>query len=150
MTEAEVTRLIESRTAPLRARALRGDAMVEANRVLSPLALHEAAKQEVVTRVLADPESLPVKEGELDTAKFGELVMAEAKRVAAFLGQVAPSSVRGLGIAAPVEIDAKEARKAEKRERKLAEAEEDSAVRVFESLMDNPAAARLAAKGRAA
>ena len=103
-----------------------------------------------MTRVLADPESLPVKEGELDTAKFGELVMAEAKRVAAFLGQVAPSSVRGLGIAAPVEIDAKEARKAEKRERKLAEAEEDSAVRVFESLMDNPAAARLAAKGGAA
>ena len=151
MTEAEVTRLIESRTAPLRARALRGDAMVEANRVLSALTgFHEAAKQEVVTRVLADPESLPVKEGELDTAKFGELVMAEAKRVAAFLGQVAPSSVRGLGIAAPVEIDAKEAAKAEKRARKLAEAEAEESISIFESLGMPKTAAEIAAKGRAA
>lgn len=151
MTEAEVTRLIESRTAPLRARALRGDAMVEANRVLSALTgFHEAAKQEVVTRVLADPESLPVKEGELDTAKFGELVMAEAKRVAAFLAQVAPSSVRGLGIAAPVEIDAKEAAKAEKRARKLAEAEAEESIGIFESLGMPKTAAEIAAKGRAA
>ena len=151
MTEADVTRLIESRTAPLRARALRGDALVEASRVLAPLdGFHEAAKQEVINRLLERADTFPLKEGELDTVKFGELVMAEAKRVAAFLGQVAPSSVRGLGIAAPVEIDAKETKKQAKLLREQAEAEEADTINVFESLGMPKAAAELAAKGRAA
>ena len=151
MTEADVTRLIESRTAPLRARALRGDALVEASRVLAPLdGFHEAAKQEVINRLLERADTFPLKEGELDTVKFGELVMAEAKRVAAFLGQVAPSSVRGLGIAAPVEIDAKEAKKQAKLLREQAEAEEEDTINVFESLGMPKGAAQLAAKGRAA
>ena len=149
MTEADVTRLIESRTAPLRARALRGDALVEASRVLAPLdGFHEAAKQEVINRLLERADTFPLKEGELDTVKFGELVMAEAKRVAAFLGQVAPSSVRGLGIAAPVEIDAKEAKKQAKLLREQAEAEEEDTINVFESLGMPKGAAQLAAKGR--
>ena len=151
MTEADVTRLIESRTAPLRARALRGDALVEASRVLAPLdGFHEAAKQEVINRLLERADTFPLKEGELDTVKFGELVMAEAKRVAAFLGQVAPSSVRGLGIAAPVEIDAKEAKKQAKLLREQAESEEEDTINVFESLGMPKGAAQLAAKGRAA
>lgn len=151
MTEADVTRLIESRTAPLRARALRGDALVEASRVLAPLdGFHEAAKQEVINRLLEKADTFPLKEGELDTVKFGELVMAEAKRVAAFLGQVAPSSVRGLGIAAPVEIDAKEAKKQAKLLREQAESEEEDTINVFESLGMPKDAAQLAAKGRAA
>ena len=149
MTEADVTRLIESRTAPLRARALRGDALVEASRVLAPLdGFHEAAKQEVINRLLERADTFPLKEGELDTVKFGELVMAEAKRVAAFLGQVAPSSVRGLGIAAPVEIDAKEAKKQAKLLREQAESEEEDTINVFESLGMPKGAAQLAAKGR--
>jgi hypothetical protein len=154
MTEAEVTRLIESRTAaitaPLHARALRGDAMVEANRVLFPLSLHEAAKQEIITRVLEKPEAFPLTEGALDTKKFEELVMAEARRVAALLGVVAPATVRGLGIGAPVEIDPKVAAKEAKRQRKLLEAEEEGAVDVFQRLGMPEDAAKIAAKGRAA
>jgi hypothetical protein len=150
MTEADVKRLVESATAPLRSRALRGDALVEATRVLSPLNLHEAAKQEIITRVLDKPEAFPLTEGALDTKKFEELVMAEAKRVAALLGVVAPATVRGLGIAAPVEIDAKEAAKQAKRERKLREAEEEGAVDVFQRLGMPEDAAKIAAKGRAA
>jgi hypothetical protein len=150
MTEADVKRLVESATAPLRSRALRGDALVEATRVLSPLNLHEAAKQEIITRVIDKPEAFPLTEGGLDIGKFGELVMAEAKRIAALLGVVAPSSVRGLGIGAPVEIDAKEAKKAAKLARELREAEEADTVDVFQRLGMPENAAKLAAKGRAA
>lgn len=148
MTEAEVKRLIEAGNAPLLARALRGDALVEASRVLSPLhGMHDALKQEVITRVIGDGLALPIKEGELDTAKFGELVMAEAKRVASVFSQAGGTiRVQGLGVGEPVSIDVKtrEAQRAEAKEI------EDESVRVFESLMGPGPAAAIAAKGRAA
>ena len=147
MTEADVKRLIESATAPYRARAMRGDALIEANRVLSPLTgFPDALKSEVITRVVGDGTALPVKEGELDTVKLGELVTIEAKRIASVFGQVAPIRVTGLGVGEPVQIDVKT------RESQRSEAAEEEAedIRVFESLMGPGAAAKIAAKGRAA
>lgn len=147
MDLAEVKKLIEAANAPLLARAMRGDALVEASRVLSPLTgLPDALKQEVITRVIGDGTALPVKEGELDTTKLGELVMLEAKRIATVFVQIAPIRVQGLGVGEPVAIDIKT------REAQRAEAQEveDEEIRVFESLMGPGTAAKLAAKGRAA
>jgi hypothetical protein len=145
MTEADVKRLVESAvtaaTSPLRERAVKGDAIVAANRVLAPLALSEAAKQFVIENVLRG--SLPLKEGDLDEAKLGELVTAEAKRVGAVLGQ---SGVRGMGVAEPVVIDPK-LREAQLQSEKD---EEANSVLIFESLGMPSDAAKLAAKGRAA
>lgn len=147
MDLAEVKKLIEAANAPLLARAMRGDALVEASRVLSPLTgLPDALKQEVITRVIGDGTALPVKEGELDTTNLGELVMLEAKRIATVFGQIAPIRVQGLGVGEPVAIDTKtrEAQRAEAQEA------EDEEIRVFESLMGPGTAAKIAAKGRAA
>lgn len=148
MTEAEVKKLVESAvataTSPLRERAVKGDAIVVANRVLSPLALNEAAKQMVVENVLRG--SVPLKEGELDEAKFTELVTAEAKRVGAVIAQVLPFGVRGLGTAEPVQIDPK-VREAQIQEAKDSEAE---AIATYRELGLTESAAKAAAKGRAA
>ena len=148
MTEAEVKRLIESSvaaaTSPLRERAVKGDAIVVASKVLSPLAFDEAAKQFVIENVLRG--SLPLKEGELDETKLTELVTAEAKRVGALFGAVMPNAVRGFGAAEPVTIDPK-VREAELAAEKDSEAQ---SIRIFESLGMPKDAATFAAKGRAA
>ena len=111
MTEAEVKSLVESAvqaaTSPLKERALRGDAIVAAGRVLVGVSFTEAQKQFVVEQVLR--ESLPTVEGKLDEKAFGELVMAEARRVGSLLGNGA--AVRGLGAAAMTEADKKKAAK---------------------------------------
>gem|GEM_PF-2354579 len=146
MTEADVKRLVESAvtaaTSPLRERAVKGDAIVAANRVLAPLALNEAAKQFIIENVLRG--SLPLKEGDLDEAKFGELVTAEAKRVGAVLGR--EIGVRGMGVAEPVVLDPKIREAQIQREKD----EEADSIRIFESLGMPSDAAKLAAKGRAA
>ncbi len=149
MTEIEVKKLIESAvataTSPLRERAVKGDAIVAANRVLAPLALNESAKQMIVENVLRG--SIPLKDGgELDDTKFGELVTAEAKRVGAVIAQVLPFHVRGMGIAEPVAVDPK-VREAQAAAEKEDEAE---AIRVYESLGLSKNAATAAVKGRAA
>lgn len=148
MTEAEVKRLVESAvataTSPLRERAVKGDAIVVANRVLAPLALNEAAKQMIVENVLRG--SVPLKEGELDETKFTELVTAEAKRVGAVIAQVLPFHVRGMGAAEPVVVDPKVREAQVQREKD----EEADAISIFESLGMPKDAAALAAKGRAA
>ena len=153
MTEAEVKRLIESAVAPYRDRALQADAMIEANRVLAPLALREGAKQMIVENVLRG--SIPATgTNTLDIAKFTELVTAEAKRVAAAMGESA--AVMGLGASASGSNQATDAGTLEARlkERKLQRKLEKEASRdfrdVFESIGMPKAAAKYAAEGRAA
>ena len=148
MTEADVKKLIESTvaaaTSPLRERAVKGDAVVIASKVLSPLAFNEAAKQFVIDTVLRG--SLPLKEGELDGAKFTELVTAEAKRVGALFGAVTPTLVTGLGFAEPVAVDPK-VREAQIEREKAADVEDINSLR---ALGLTESAAKHAAKGRAA
>jgi hypothetical protein len=133
----------------LEQRALKGDAMVEASRILNPLALRESAKTFVVDNVLRG--DLPVKDGALDTAKFGELVTAEAKRVAAAIGY---EGVQGMG-SGPTILDdkplsAKKQLKEAKRRAEVAKMEHEDGVSIFESLGMPKEAAEFAAKGRAA
>jgi hypothetical protein len=154
MDAAEVQKLVESavqaalapvqaQQAPLIERALRGDAREAATKILEGVTLHEAAKALVIDNVL---RSIPQKDGALDTAAFSESVNAEAKRVgAAVAAATGAGMVRGMGIA-PVQIDATEA----KRVTEQAKADEEDAVRIFESLGMPKDAATFAAKGRAA
>lgn len=158
MTDAEVKALVESAVksavaavlAPvktLETRALKGDAIVAASKVLDPLALNEAAKGLVIDNVLRD---LPVKEGELDTEKFVPLVSAEARRVAAAVGFDA-GRVLGMGTGASLtEADEKRLRKDAKQMRKLEESSLKESEDVFSDLMGSDSAAKIAARGRAA
>ena len=162
MTEQQINALVESAvnkavaavTSPVRAleqRALKGDAMVEASRILNPLALRESAKTMVVDNVLRFGE-LPVKDGALDTAKFGEFVMAEAKRVASAIGY---DGVQGMGSGAPPifgeqPMSEKKRLKEAKRRAALQKMEHEDSVSIFESLGMPKDAAEFAAKGRAA
>lgn len=150
MTEAEVKALVESASkaaveaalsqvqAPvklLEARALRGDAMVEANKVLAPLALSEAAKAFIIENVTR--EAIPTKDGGVDVEKFGPLVMAEARRVAAIVG--GGEKVVGLGTSIGlVENDPEKLRKEEKRRRKEAQAFQESEERIFAEITGLP------------
>ena len=143
MTEQQITALVESAVTKavaavqspvkaLEARALKGDAVLEANRILSSMSLHEAFKNEVVQNVCRD---IPVKEGQLDTEKFTELVNAEAKRMGALAAQFSGGGrVIGMGASAPPEADpakVAEARKrAEEETKSLLEAEEDAFARL--------------------
>lgn len=159
MDEAQVKRLIESAvaaaTAPLletstklRERAVRGDALIEANKILAPITLSEATKQRVVENVLRD---VPLKDGELDMPKFAELVNAEAKREGAYVSSLTGGGrVTGMGPTSasgePTETELKEA----KRARKEAKAIRESAVSTFMAFGMDEKAAKLAAEGRAA
>lgn len=164
MTETEVNRLIETARVKwnaendggalkkLQERALKGDATVSAGRLLAPLALNEAQKQFIVENVLR--EALPIKDGALDEKAFEGLVTTEAKRVAALLG-VGLGEVHGMGTGTPGEdedddILTKKRLKEAKRQRKLAEADHEEEVAIFESLGMPKDAATFAAKGRAA
>jgi len=122
--------------------------MVEANRVLKTVSLHESAKQLIVENSLRD---LPLKDGALDVPKFGELVIAEAKRIGSVIG-VATGAGRVTGMGTGIEIvpskeerkKLKEARKEEKRAAKqLREASADS----WEAIGLSPEAAKVAARG---
>lgn len=145
MTESEVKKLIESErqrwenegalksVRALEARALRGDAIVEANRALASLALKEGAKQLVIDNVLRG--DLPLKEGSLDVPKFTEMVNAEAKKVAAVLSESAGGGrVIGMGPSANADADPAKIAEAKKREQdamtELIEAEEDAFARL--------------------
>lgn len=156
LVEAAVTKAVAAVSAPvqlLESRARRGDALVEGNRVLAPLTgLSEAWKQEIITRAMGvDGSGIPVKEGQIDIEKFDGLVIAESKRVAALLGTISPSLVRGMGSVTPIDTKTEEQRVAEaKNARELAQYEESQSVQIFESLGMPAEAAKLAAKGRAA
>jgi hypothetical protein len=168
MTEEQITKLVESAVtqavtaaiagvqAPVKTleqRALRGDAMVEANRTLKDLALTEATKQRVVETVLKG--DIPVKDGALDAPKFAELVMAEAKREAAYVAQLTGSGrVVGMGSGiALTETDPKAERKRlkeAKREKKAAKEAKRDNVLAWQEFGLSESAAKIAAKGRVA
>ena len=146
---SEAVAAIQAPVKTLESRALRGDAMVEAGRILYPYNLRESAKAMVVENVLRFGE-LPTKDGALDSTKFGELVTAEAKRVAAGIGY---DGVTGMGSGSPVFAEPKSEKKLlkeAKRARELAELQQVDALNVFESLGMPKEAAQFAAKGRAA
>jgi hypothetical protein len=151
MNETDVKKLVESAVtaavAPYQRRALKGDAMLAANRVLVPLSLNEAVKVMITENVIRDGDNLPMKEGALDETKLGELVTLEAKRVGAVLGASFPG-VHGMGAGEPVDITL--SKKERKALREAAEREDEDAIAIFESLGMPSDAAKIAAKGRAA
>lgn len=110
MDEAAVKKLIESAvrdaTSSLKERALRGDAVVCANRALKGVSLSDVQKQYVIDTVLK--ESLPLTDGALDEKKFAELTIAEAKRYGASISGGA--RVTGMG-QVPIAEAAKEGKK---------------------------------------
>jgi hypothetical protein len=146
MTEAEAKQLIEAATAPLRTRALRGDAREEATRLLKDIELPAAAKTRITERAIANIPT--TADGELDTTKLRECIVAEAKTEAEYLAQVLPAGVRGMGVGTvappapkPEDIAAREAARKN---------EFESDIALFESLGMDRKAAEFAAKGRAA
>ena len=161
MTQQEITALVESAVTKavaavkqpislLEARALRGDAMVEANRIMSGMSLHEAAKARVMDTVTRDG-FFPVKDGAVDTEKFKALVIAEAQREGEYLSRITGGGrVFGMGTGSHVELteaQREEQRKAEKRQRKEGKRMQESDVDVFADLMgDRKAAERAALK----
>lgn len=151
MTAEEINALVESAVktavaavqAPvvsLTERALKGDAMVAANKILRPLSLNEAAKQMVVENVLE--RGVPQTDGVLDEAKLTEAINAEAKRVGAVIGASSGSGrVFGMGASTAVMEAVKPPTPAET---------EADKVNTFKRLGLSEAAATRAAKGRAA
>ena len=152
MTAEEIKALVESATKTavaealaavaqpvkvLETRALRGDAIVEANKILAPLTLHEAVKAEVIANVLRD---IPVKEGTVDAAAFGALVTAEAKRLGTLSAELTGAG-RVTGMGAPIQ----EAAKDRKPEEIM-----DHSVKTFMRLGLSEASAKRAVQGRAA
>lgn len=150
MDAAELKKLQESVAAAdavnsrLLKRAIRGDAREAAIRILKGVTLQEASKERVIESVLVD---IPVKDGELDTAKFAEAVNAEAKREGQYVASITESGrVRGMG-GAPVQIDVKEAEQRAANEKALRE----SAASAFEVFgLPKDAAKAAAFKGVAA
>jgi hypothetical protein len=150
MTADEAKKLVEAAvataTAPLRERALRGDAREEATRLLESISLPGAAKTRIIERSIA---TLPTTaEGALDVAKFREAVVAEAKAEGEYIASITGSGkVFGMGSAVrvaealkPEQIAAREA---------AAKSEEAESIKVWESLGMTPEAAKLAYQGRA-
>ncbi len=113
MTDEEIKKLVESAvaaavaavTAPvagLTERALRGDAMVAAQKILAPLALQESSKSRVIELVLE--RAVPVKDGALDLTKFTEAVNAQAKVEGEYVASLTGAGrVIGMGSAPPVD-----------------------------------------------
>jgi len=125
-------------------RAIKGDARDVAERILKPMSLHEAAKAEVVTNVLRD---LPIKDGELDEAKFTEAVNAEAKRIGALAAAISGNG-RPFGMGAPAPVVETDPVKAREAEALKAKALREAAVRAYMDLgMPKEAAERAAARG---
>ena len=102
VTAEEIQKLVESAVSnavnPYRERALRGDATVLANRILSGVSFTESQKQFVIEESLRN--ALPIDGDKLDEKKFSDLVVAEAKRFGAAIGT--GGKVRGLGAAVEV------------------------------------------------
>lgn len=139
-TKAAVTEALAAVAKPvslLETRALRGDAVVEANKILAPLTLHEAFKAEVVANSLRD---IPIKEGALDIPAFTALVTTEAKR----LGSLSATLTRS-GQVVDMGVPIQEAPKDQKPEDIMA-----GSVKTFMRLGLSEAAAKAAVQGRAA
>lgn len=141
----EKINLLVTENAALKSRALRGDAIIEAGRILKDVTLPESAKQFVIDTVLREGAAVPATDaGALDVPKLKEAIDAEAKRLGAVLSS--GPRVSGMGVSPAPVVDAKEA----ERQAALAKEAEANNLRVFESLMGNPDAAKLAVQGRVA
>ncbi len=109
MTKEDIQKLVESAVAAavaavsapvagLTERALRGDAMVAAQKILAPLALQESSKSRVIER------AVPVKDGALDLARFTEAVNAQAKVEGEYVASLTGAGrVIGMGSAPPAD-----------------------------------------------
>ena len=146
MTEAEIKKLVESAvaeaTAPLQERAKRGDATVICHRALANTSLTEAQRGYVVDTVLR--ETIPTKDGAVDSEALTLLVNMEAKRLAGVIG-----GVRGLGAGTPITVDPVKLAEARKIERENEEADQAELAGMFRELGLSEAAAKAAAEGRA-
>lgn len=138
MTAEQVQKLVEAgvnrATLPDRARK-------EATRLLESVTLPEKAKARIIERVVDDLDvSKP-----LDIKALGEAVAKEAQAEGEYLASITGSGrVIGMG-SAPV-IDPKEAKRLKEAKKALKEQARD----VFEELMENKEAAKIAARGRVA
>jgi hypothetical protein len=144
MTQDEAKKLIESATAPLYQRLRIADAREIARETLGTVTLPEAARSRIIERVLSN---IPTTEaGEIDRPKFNEVLVAEAKAEAAYLGSVLGDGSRVIGMGSAPAAPAAAADPV-----KVAEADKalnDQAVEIFESLGLPKAAAAAAARGR--
>jgi hypothetical protein len=144
MTLQEAQRLIEQAVAPLRSRTIKQDAREEGARLLETAALPDVTKQRIIDRVC---ESLPMAGNELDETKFREAVVREAKAEGQYLAQITGGgNVFGMGMHQEAAPDPEKVKKLQEAER-LQESRDEA---VFNELMGNPIAAKLAVKGRAA
>lgn len=152
MDETQIKSLVESSireaVKPYRDRALRGDAMVAASRILRDIELPALSKQRVTEATL---NALPVNEaGELDEKKYSDLLMAEARREGEYLsGLMGGGRVLNMGQAVTTET-AEQIAAREAATRVRSEAQEKDEVALFESLGMPKEAALFAVKGRAA
>lgn len=134
MDAAQLTALQENikaanaTNAKLLERALRGDAREEATRLLRTVTLPDLGKERVIEASLRE---IPKTEaGELDLAKFGEVVTAEAKREGAYVAQLTNAGqVRGMGasVVTPTPEQAAQHKEAAVKTRK-------EAINIFEAL----------------
>lgn len=111
MDAAEVTKLVEAavskatapllaETALLKERAAKGDAVLEATKLLEKVTLPQSAKARVIEQAVAN---LPMKDGALDVAKFTETVNAFAKSEGEYIGSFSGNRVQGMGSAPAVD-----------------------------------------------
>lgn len=147
MDATEVTKLVEAavskatapllaETALLKERAAKGDAVLEATKLLEKVTLPQSAKARVIEQAVSN---LPMKDGALDVAKFTETVNAFAKSEGEYIGSFSGNRVQGMG-SAPA-VDPKEAeRLKEAAVRTQAQAEE-----VFAGFGMSEAAAKITA-----
>lgn len=126
---SEAQKLVSQDTLRLHERALRGDASVLANKTLSGLTLPEPSKQRVIDSLLE--RALPkTATGELDEVKFAEAVNAEAKKEAAYVGNLLGSGrVAGMGVSFGLAEAGDPAKLAEARKQQI---EEDKALDLAE------------------
>ena len=86
MEQKEVQQLIEAATAPLRERALRGDASLFAARAMETSALPAVSRSRVIESVMRSP--IPLKDGALDTDAFGKQLAEAAKSEAEYVATI--------------------------------------------------------------
>jgi hypothetical protein len=139
MTAQEVQKLVE---AGVRKATLPDTARREGLALLEGVRLPDQAKTRIVERAV---KTLDLDK-DLDLKAFGELIAKEAASEAEYLGTVIPGAGRVLGMgAAPVQIDAKEA----KQQRKALKEARREDREILEYLMGgDKEAAKIAARGR--
>ena len=133
MNEETAKQLIEAAIAPYRQKVVRAEARETAAALLKTISLPDAAKERIIARCTeaAVPQT---SAGDLDAARFRDMVVAEAQNEGRYLSQIMGSgAVHGMGGSTPFVVasadELKEAKKARKLEAEaltnLAEAEDD-------------------------